>query len=112
MITAEEEKFVQFWSENREQLGTTKSKLIRGFPMASFFGIPIMLFIVCVYFFFPDWYMKISKSTPATFVVVFIAILILIIFYAFMRMHFKWEMNEQLYKELLHKQNKQKKSNL
>jgi membrane protein YdbS with pleckstrin-like domain len=106
MITAEEEKFLAYWSKNREILGTTKSKLVRGFPVASFFGIPIMLFIVFVYFFMPDWYMRISKSSPATFVVVFIAVLILIIFYAFMRMHFKWEMNEQLYKELLHKKSK------
>jgi cbb3-type cytochrome oxidase subunit 3 len=106
MITTEEEKFLQFWEHHRGPYSSTLSKLLRGLPVASYFGIPILLFIGIVYFFMPDWYMKISKSSPQTFLVVFIAVFILIVFYAYFRMHFKWEMNEQLYKELTYKKQK------
>ena len=106
MLTAEEEKFVKYWDENREKHADSMSKLIRGLPMASMFGLPILLLILCVYFFFPDWYTKISGTSAETFVVVVIAIVIFILVYAFARMHFKWEMNEQLYLELKYKQKK------
>ena len=74
--------------------------------MACVFGLPILLLIVCVYLFIPDWYIKISKTSPQAFFVVVIAVIIAIIFYAIVRMHFKWEMNDQMYLELKHKQKK------
>jgi membrane protein YdbS with pleckstrin-like domain len=106
MLTAEEEKFVRFWEQNRAEHSKFSSKLLRGIPMASIFGLPILLLIVCVYFFLPDWYIKVSKTSPQTFVVVVIAVLIVVLFYAFARMHFKWEMNDQLYQELKKKERK------
>ena len=57
-----------------------------------------------VYLFFPDWYTKISGTTPWTFIVVLIAVIIAILFFSYFRMHFKWEMNEQAYLELKYKQ--------
>lgn len=74
--------------------------------MACMFGLPILLLIACVYLFLPEWYTKISKTSPETFVIVTIAVFIAIFFYAFTRMHFKWEMNEQLYKEIKYKEKK------
>jgi hypothetical protein len=111
MLTTEEAKFVAYWEQNREALSTTKSKLRRGLPMAGIFGLPILLLIVCVYLFLPDWYMRISKTSPQAFFVVVIAVFIIIFFYAFARMHFNWEMNEQLYLEFKHKQNKTEAAN-
>ena len=74
--------------------------------MACLFGLPILLLIACVYLFLPEWYTKISKTSPATFLVVTIAVFLAVFFYAFVRMHSKWEMNEQLYKELKFKEKK------
>lgn len=74
--------------------------------MAFLFGLPILLLVLCVYLFLPEWYTKISKTSSATFVVVVIAVLIAIVFYAFVRMHFKWEMNDQQYKEIKAKEKK------
>ena len=74
--------------------------------MACMFGLPILLLIACVYLFLPEWYTKISKTSPETFLIVTIAVFIAILFYAFTRMHFKWEMNEQLYKEIKYKEKK------
>ena len=75
--------------------------------MAFLFGLPILLLVLCVYLFLPEWYTKISKTSSATFAVVVIAVLIAIVFYAFIRMHFKWEMNEQQYKEIKYKEKKE-----
>ncbi len=106
MLTSEEDKFLTFWEQNREEYSSFSSKLKRGLPMASFFGLPIIFFVAIVYFFIPDWYIKISKTSPQAFLVVFIAVFMLILFYAFTKMHFKWEMDEQFYKELKYKKQK------
>jgi membrane protein YdbS with pleckstrin-like domain len=107
MLSEEEEKFMIYWEERRQEYSSTSSKFLRGLPMAMVFGIPILLLIAVVYLFIPDWYIKISKTSTQTFIVVVIAVFIAIIFYAFARMHFKWEMNEQMYNELKHIQKKE-----
>jgi uncharacterized membrane protein len=112
MLSKEEEQFLQYWERNRELHSSFISKLLRGFPMACLFGLPILILIVAVYLFLPEWYIKISKTSASTFIVVVIAVFIAIIFYAFTRMHFKWEMNEQSYQELKHKQQKADAANL
>jgi hypothetical protein len=106
MLTPEEEKFIQYWEQNRVSHSSFISKLLRGLPMACVFGLPILLLTVCVYLFIPNWYIKISNTSPQTFFVVVIAVIIAILFYAVARMHFKWEMNDQLYHEFKHKQKK------
>ncbi len=111
MLTVEEKKFVQFWEQNRENYGKFTSKLIRGIPMASIFALPILLLVLSVYLFLPEWYMKISKTSSQTFFVVVIAVFLVVLFYAFARMHFKWEMNDQLYQELKMKEKRANAAN-
>ena len=106
MLTDDELRFLQYWENNRELHSSFSSKLLRGLPMAFVFGLPILLLILSVYLFLPEWYTKISKTSSSAFVVVVIAVLLAIVFYAFVRMHFKWEMNEQQYKELKYKEKK------
>lgn len=106
MLNTEEEKFMKYWDENREERSKFSNKLSSGLPMAILFGLPILLLIAAVYLFFPEWYTKVSSSLQGTLPVIIIAVSIAVVFYAFTRMHFKWEMNEQLYKELLQKDRK------
>lgn len=106
MITEKERQFIAYWEREREWRGKFSNKLMSGLPMAMLFGIPILLSIVVVYFYFPEWYTKISKTSPGMFVTVIIAVFIAIFFFSFFRMHYKWEMNEQLYNELKNKENK------
>jgi amino acid permease len=107
MLTAKELEFIKYWEAHRTEQNSFVSKLLRGFPMALMFGLPIILFILAVYIWFPAWYTKISDTTSGSFITIVIAVSIAIIFFAYFRMHFKWEMNEQLYMELKHKQKKQ-----
>ena len=112
MLPAEQEKFILYWKSHREPFSSTSSKLLRGFPFAAIFALPILLFVGAIYFFLPDWYYKISNTSTASFAVAAIAVAVIIIFFAYFRMHFKWEMNEQLYKELLFKKQKENSSTI
>lgn len=107
MLSDKELEFIQYWEANRLPQSTFLSKLSRGLPMAIIFGAPIICSVIAVYFFFPDWYTKISDTTPGTFITAVIAVIIAILFFSYFRMHFKWEMNEQAYLELKYKQKKQ-----
>ena len=108
MISDKEKQFLQYWEANREAESTVSSKLLRGFPMALLFALPIILLVVVIRIFFPDWYMKISDTSPGMFMTAVIGMLIIAVFYAIFRMHYKWEMNEQLYKEIKAKEKKEK----
>lgn len=106
MLTEKEKQFVAYWEREREWRSTFSNKLVSGLPMAMLFFFPIVLSIVVVYFYFPEWYTKISKTSTGMFVTVVLAVFIAIVFFSYFRMHYKWEMNEQLYKELKSKDNK------
>ncbi len=64
--------------------------------------------IALVYFLSPEWYTKISKFTGSSTIAIFLSLFIITMFFSVTRMHFKWEMNEQLFKELTSKKNKRK----
>ncbi len=104
MLSEKEQAFLHYWQQNREKQNSFTSKLTRGLPMAIIFGLPIILSVVVIYIFFPEWYTKISTTTSGTFVTVVIAVVIAVLFFSYFRMHFKWEMNEQAYLELKYKQ--------
>lgn len=107
MLTEQEKRFVSHWEKVRQQENTFLRKLLGGLPFAILFSFPILLFVLCVYLFLPDWYAKVSDTGPSSMVAVVVAVLLITVFFAYFRMHFKWEMNEQLYLELRHKLKKE-----
>ncbi len=106
MISEKDIAFLRYWEHNRDTENTFISKVTRGFPMALLFGLPIILLVVVIRLFLPEWYMKISGTSPGMFVTAIIAMMGVVVFYSYFRMQYKWEMNEQLYKELKSKENK------
>jgi membrane protein YdbS with pleckstrin-like domain len=104
MLSDKELAFLEYWESNRIHQSRFGTKITAGLPMALLFGLPVILFIMTVYIFFPVWYAKIPGMTSGIFIMIIIAVVILVIFFSYFRMHFKWEMNEQLYLELKHKQ--------
>lgn len=108
MLSPKELEFLEYWEKNRDFENTFSRKLLAGLPMGIIFCTPILFLLAAVYFFLPDWYAKISVNTSnQTFVVVVIGVFLAAIFIAYFRMHFRWEMNEQLFKELKYKQKKE-----
>jgi hypothetical protein len=100
MLSEKEKEFIQYWEANREEHSGFLSKLSRGLPMAMVFVLPILLSILVVYLFFPEWYTKISSASTGSFGVIVIAVMIAVLFFSYFRMHFKWEMNDQAYQEI------------
>lgn len=105
MLTEKDKAFLDYWERNRERENQFANKLIGGLPMAILFSLPILLTVVVVWIFLPDWYMKISKSSSGTFITIIFAMFVISLFYSFFRMQHKWEMNDQLYQELKAKNN-------
>lgn len=111
MLSEKDKQFIMYWEQEREKLNTFSSKLLNGLPVAVLFSLPVILLLFAVYLFFPEWYTKISGISAGTFITIVIALFICILFFAYFRMQYKWEMNEQLYRELkskAHEPNDQK----
>ena len=122
MITEKDKQFITHWQKVRETESTFKHKFLAGLPMAFMFGLPILLFFGGVKIFFPAWFTtathkqtelvvpetsdKFMKLSEGDVIVALIAVIIVILFFSYFRMHYKWEMNEQLYKELKSKEKK------
>ena len=105
MYLQKEIDFMKHWETVRESESRFMSKLVRGLPVAMLFGLPIILSLIAVYVLSPEWYSKISQAASGILGTLIIAVIITILFFSYFRMHFKWEMNEQLYQELKSRQN-------
>lgn len=111
MLSEKDKKFLARWEKDRDKEATFKAKLLHGLPMAALFSLPILLFILIVYLFLPDWYTRVSNRMEGSLVTIIIAVICCIIFFAYFRMHYKWEMNNQLYQELKNRENKTEDTN-
>lgn len=105
MLSQKQKDFISYWEKQRDLQSTAQHKLISGLPVAGLYGLPILLSLVAVYLFAPEWYTRVSKMQPGTVTAIVIAVLLFIVLFAFIRSHFKWEQKEQFYRELLAKQN-------
>ncbi len=102
MLTEEEEKFFQYWEDNRLKEKGLMKQLSLGFPIGLLIGSGIILN------FATGWYSRAnmvanSQSTP---IVLIIAVVIIALFCSVFYKRHRWEMNEQRYMELQHKKNK------
>jgi len=106
MLSDSEKRFISHWEKVRIPYSTTGSKFKRGLPMALIFGGSLFLSLVAVYFFSPEWYTKISQRANSSVFAIIIGLFLCVLFFAYFKMHFKWEMDEQLFNELKAKQKK------
>lgn len=106
MLSVKDKEFITYWETERERLSSFQSRLLSGLPMAVLFCIPVLLFITCVYLFFPEWYTKVSDRLPGSMITIVIALVICVVFFSYFRMQYKWENNEQIYRELKSKEHK------
>ena len=99
MITDQEKLFIDYWAKNRDKQKRSFYQLVIGLPIGLVFALPILLSVL-----FHDWYKRMSYISTSQITVIMIGILGIIVFFALFRMKFKWEANEQLYKELKYKE--------
>src|SRR5690242_15441620 len=104
MLTKQEEKFLEYWGNNRER----EKKLLRQFLI----GLPAGLLIAAGIILSLDlnWYERANMVANASLnpYIFLIAILGIIVFVAIFYKKYQWDMNEQRYRELLVKKEKEK----
>ena len=102
MQLSNDEEFMDWWEKNRDIRKKTSKQLMIGLPMASVFVFAIL------FNFFAGWYKRATmmmNTNSSLILVLIIAAIAIVVFYSIFSMRYKWEMNEQRYKELQAKKN-------
>src|SRR6476469_2054016 len=104
MLTKQEENFLEYWTNNQER----EKKLLRQF----FIGLTAGLLIACGIILSLDlnWYERANMVANASLnpYILLIAIIGIVVFVAIFYKKHQWDMNEQRYRELLVKKEKEK----
>ena len=101
MITDQEQLFINYWEINRNKQKKFFYQLAVGLPIGLVFAFPVLLSVI-----FHEWYKSMVFISPSQVTIILITVLGIAVFFALFRMRFKWEENEQRYKELKFKQSK------
>lgn len=101
MITAQEKLFIDYWEANRDSQKKIFYQLAWGLPLGLVFALPVLLSVI-----FHDWYKSMIFISGTQITLIMITILGIAVFFALFRMKFRWEENEQRYKELKFKESK------
>lgn len=101
MLTKQEEDFLVWWSANRLKEKKYYKKISFGLPLGLALAFAITAMIMS------GWHKRanmvaFSSLNPYVFIIALIAI---VVFMTFIYNQFRWEQNDQRYKELLHKKN-------
>lgn len=123
MLSEKDEAFIKRWEAVRIHESSFKHKLLSGMPMALVFALPVLILFLVVKVFFPSWFATATHRkteivvpeltehhmglSAGDVIMAVVAVIALTFFFSYFRMHYKWENNEQLYRELLYKQKKQ-----
>jgi hypothetical protein len=99
MLTKDEILFLEYWEKRREKEKQFFRQLVTGLPMGLVFALPVLLVVI-----FHGWYKNMIYISDSQIIVIIIGVLCVAIFFSIFRGKFKWEHNEQLYKELKFKE--------
>ena len=100
MLTPEEEKFVAYWSEQRQR----RKNFLRTFSI----GLPVIALLCVIFFanFLSGWYGKADKELrrhSSLIITILVAVIAIVVFVAIFTTRHKWEQNESDYQSLLKK---------
>jgi predicted PurR-regulated permease PerM len=100
MLTPEEEKFFQYWSEQRQHKKNFLKKIS--------FGLPVVAALAVVFFanFLSGWYGRADKELrrhSSLIIVILVAVIAIVVFFTIFSARHKWEQNESDYQNLLKK---------
>ena len=100
MLTKEEQAFIEYWEKNSYKTRNWQGQLKTGIFWGMIFALPILLNYLS------GWFTNIRIRLPGTLTFILIAVAITGFFFAIFYQRFRYEMNEQRYKELKAKENK------
>ncbi len=102
MLTKDEKLFIEFWEKNREKQKSFVTQVAAGMPLGLIFALPVLLAVI-----FHGWYKNMIYISNSEIILITIGVFGVAVFFSIFRMRFKWENNEQLYKELKFKEKKE-----
>ena len=99
-LTPEEEKFVQYWEDQRQR----KKEFLRKFSI----GLPLLALLSVGFFinFLSGWYGKADKELrrhSSLLITILVAVVIIVVFVSIFSVKHKWDQNESDYQSLLKK---------
>lgn len=105
MLTEKEIAFIEYWEKAKNRQKKLIYQLAVGLPVGLLFG----LFIIIN--FYSGWYKRAEMISNSRFnpVVLYIAVIIIAVFFAIFSKKFQYEQLDQKYRELLAKREKQLK---
>jgi len=101
MLTKDEKLFIDYWEKNREKEKHFFRQLVYGSPWGLVFALPVLVVVI-----FDDWYKNMIPISKSQIILIIITVIGIAVFYSIFRMKFKWDNNEQIYKELKFKEKK------
>lgn len=107
MLTEREKKFMEYWAANRQKEQQLTRQLLTGLPIGLLAVIPVFIVLFSGRF----WYKRADAVANAQLnpVVLLVALFILAVFISVFYRRYRWEQQEQLYKELKIKVSKSEK---
>jgi hypothetical protein len=107
MLTKEEISFIDYWEKNREKESRFLRQLTYGSPWGLVFALPVLVVVI-----FDDCYKNMIPISKSQIILIIITVLGIAVFYSVFKMKFRWDNNEQIYKELKFKQKKEDAANV
>ena len=101
MLTNDEKLFIEYWEKNRDKKKHFVYQLAHGLPYGLMFALPVLVVLI-----FHGWYKSMVYISGSQVIVIMICVFCIAIFLAIFRTRFKWENDEQVYKELKFKEQK------
>lgn len=100
MLTKEELDFIEYWKVNRDHKKTSLTQFTIGIPLAVLILLALFINIAT------GWYTRaamVLRSNSSLIIIILIAAIGIFIFITLFSIKYKWEQNEQRYRELLYK---------
>jgi hypothetical protein len=100
MLTEQDEKFIKYWSQQRQRKKQFLSKTSIGLPLGAFIVVATLVSLLS------GWYQKadmVLHEYSSLIVVIMIAGVAIVVFITFFSAQHKWDQNELHYRELLQK---------
>ncbi|HVZ96980.1 MAG TPA: hypothetical protein VG847_08905 [Chitinophagaceae bacterium] len=99
MLSEEDKKFLKYWEQNRMTQKKILWMLLTGLPAGLLFALPILLAVL-----FHGWYKNMIYISDSELLLISVGVTAVAVFFAIFRGKFKWDYNEQQYKELKFKE--------
>lgn len=107
MLSEREKRFVEYWAANREKEKKTFRQLLIGLPIGLLFALPIIINLMSGWYKRADMWAR-GHTDDSTITVLVVAVLLILVFVAIFARRHRWEMNEQNFRELIEREEREK----